>query len=184
MYLLLDASTIIDALQIEGLQLWGPEWERIIAVEAQRFWLFALVCGVFSGLLKMRKVVTDTPVTVTGDSLTRAKTDGNSTSTTTITEKEKTATPDETAESDPEKELQRLQNATAETGQKRREVRRRLHGLGRNVVANALDVVLPGVIVGWVDASPGTVGLAMFTTTVLTGMDVWQRCGREVLGKY
>ena len=132
----------------------------------------------------MRKVVTDTSVTATGNGLAHAETNGHRITNTTTTEKEKTATPDETAESDPEKELQRLQNTTAETGQKRREVRRRLHGLGRNVVANALDVVLPGVIVGWVDASPGTVGLAMFTTTVLTGMDVCQRCGRQALGKY
>lgn len=50
-------------------------------------------------------------------------------------------------------------------------------------MANALDVVLPDVIVGWVHASPGTVGLAMFTTTVLTGMDLSERCGREALGK-
>ena len=54
--------------------------------------------------------------------------------------------------------------------------------LGRTATANALDVVLPGVAVGWINASPGTVGVAMFVTTILTSMDVWERCGREVRG--
>lgn len=54
--------------------------------------------------------------------------------------------------------------------------------LGRAATANALDVVLPGVTVGWIKAEPGTVGVAMLVTTVLTSMDVWERCGREVRG--
>lgn len=79
-------------------------------------------------------------LTAIGDGLTHAKTDGNSTTTTTITEKGKAVEPDETAESNPEKELQRLRNNTAETGKRRGKFAEDV--LGRNVVANGLDVVL------------------------------------------
>ena len=149
MYFLLTASTIIDALRIEGLKLWAPEWERSINIEAQRFWLFALVCGLFSGLLQMIKIQVYAPEFMQG------KAEGNSAAT---TGKEKMEKMDKPAES-----------------------RRELIGLARNVAANALDIILPGVGVGWIDVSPGIVGLAMFSTTILTGIDVWERCGREVL---
>ena len=43
--------------------------------------------------------------------------------------------------------------------------------LGRNAAANALDIVLPGGIVGWRDA---IVVLAMFSTIILTSIDVWE----------
>ncbi|RWA10472.1 hypothetical protein EKO27_g4631 [Xylaria grammica] len=61
-----------------------------------------------------------------------------------------------------------------------REIRSKISGLGRRVVSDTLDITLPGSVVGWVPVSTGTVGLAMFVTTVLTSMDIWERCGREV----
>ncbi|GAB7334979.1 hypothetical protein MBLNU13_g06847t1 [Cladosporium sp. NU13] len=50
----------------------------------------------------------------------------------------------------------------------------------RKLMTCLLDLPLPGTIVGWIPASPGTLGLLMLTTSVLSGFDVWQRCGREV----
>ncbi|KAK3319624.1 peroxisomal biogenesis factor 11 [Cercophora scortea] len=145
MYLLLDASTIVDALQVEGLRLWTPEWERTMFVEGQRFWLFALVCGLFSSLLKMRAVVVER-------SRHFAVAGGES-----------------------EKKGSRTA-ASVHVAQTEKQNRRQLV-LGRKAVANALDILLPAVIVGWVDISPGVVGLAMFVTTILTGQEVWERCG-------
>jgi hypothetical protein len=43
-----------------------------------------------------------------------------------------------------------------------------------------MDLGLPGSVVGWVPLSPETVGWLMLGTTVLTGMEVWERCGREL----
>ncbi|KAK3690420.1 peroxisomal biogenesis factor 11 [Podospora appendiculata] len=143
MYLLLDASTLVDALQVEGLRLWTPEWERTMFVEGQRFWLFALVCGLLSSLLKMRAVVV-------------------------VERSRRVVVP----KGECEKKSTSVQ-VTAENQTKR------LLVLGRKAVANALDIVVPAVIVGWVDVSPGVVGLAMFVTTSLTGQEVWERCGGE-----
>lgn len=145
MYLLLEVPAIVTELKIEGLQLWSPEWDRTVAVEAQRFWLFALVCAALSGMVKMRRIQQAEPAAEGKGGSDSGKAEGSSTA------------------------------VVAEKFQ--REKARKMRGLARSVVANTLDIVVPGVVVGWVKVSPGVVGLAMFVTTILTGMDVWERCG-------
>jgi hypothetical protein len=49
----------------------------------------------------------------------------------------------------------------------------------RRVVADAMDLAVPGSVVGWVPLGPGMVSSLMLESTVLTGMEVWERCGRE-----
>lgn len=196
MYLLLEASTIVEALQIEGLAIWTPEWTRILTIEAQRFWLFSLVCAVLSGLLKMLKVMAYTPVPEVGDVFSEEKekkTDAapaaaattNSASADSGITEEKAKETGEEESFDMVKEQERLrrivQKRKAGRVLWRRAVRAQIHGLGRNVAASALDIVLPGTAVGWVNADTGTVGVAMFVTTILTGLDVWERCGRELM---
>ncbi|KAK7992764.1 hypothetical protein PG996_012207 [Apiospora saccharicola] len=197
MYLLLEASTMIEALQIEGLAVWSPGWASTLAIEAQRFWLFSLICAVLSGLLKMLKVMAYTPVPEVGDVFSEEKekkTDTAPAATTTtattasadsgVTEKESEKETGEEEAFDMVKEQERLrrivQKRKAGRVLWRRAVRAQIHGLGRSVTASALDIVLPGTAVGWVNADPGTVGVAQFVTTILTGMDVWERCGREL----
>jgi hypothetical protein len=136
MYLLLDAPAIVSELKIDGLQLWSPETDRAVMVEAQRFWLFALACGAMSSFLKMQRL--------RREAYKPKKTEKT----------EKTDKADKTV-------------AAARTKQ--------IYRHARGVAANSLDIVLPGVIVGWIDADPGTVGLAMLVTTLLTGMDAWER---------
>jgi hypothetical protein len=50
----------------------------------------------------------------------------------------------------------------------------------RKLIADVMDLAVPGSVVGWVPLSPEMVGLLMLGSTVLTGMEVWERCGREV----
>ena len=50
----------------------------------------------------------------------------------------------------------------------------------RRLVADVMDLGLPASVVGWVPLSPETVGWLMLGSTVLTGMEVWERCGREL----
>ncbi|KAK6086654.1 hypothetical protein SCUP515_00220 [Seiridium cupressi] len=180
MYLLLETSTMVDALQIEGLRVWTPEWERVVTIEAQRFWLFALVCGVLSGLLKALKVLAYTPVPAMGDVTQSEKIGGKDDTKDGEIANEKQAE----EEFDVKKEQQRMKTIVNKARKRRvlwrKEVTTKLHGLGRSIVAGALDIVLPGTIVGWINADPGTVGVVMFVTSVLTGLDVWERCGREV----
>lgn len=154
LYLLLDASLIVDALKIDRFGVWTPEWERAITVEAQRFWLFALVSGVVSAGLKMVDVWALQPTVAV-----------------------EVMAPEEKSELKEKEESEKLvEKKDAEAAA----VRKQIRVLQRDLVANALDIVLPGVVVGWIQATPGIVGLAMFTTTILTMQGVWERCGKTV----
>ncbi len=53
-------------------------------------------------------------------------------------------------------------------------------GKGLRLVADVLDLAVPGSVVGWVPLGQGTVAWCMLGSTVLTGWEVWERCGREV----
>ncbi|KAI0009157.1 peroxisomal biogenesis factor 11 [Xylariaceae sp. FL0662B] len=168
MYLLLEASTIVDALQVDGLAVWGPEWEPRVGVEAQRFWLFALVCAAGAGLLRIRDVLASAPAPAPAAGPQRVE-----------KEKGKGKGKGKADEGGARGDLKRER---AGADRQRSEVRAKVYKLGRGVIANVLDITLPGSVVGWVKADSGTVGLAMFVTTILTSMDVWERCGREVAG--
>jgi hypothetical protein len=202
MYLLLEALTILDAHRIPGLAPWGPERERALTVEGQRFWLFALVCGVLSGLVKMLKVLAYTPLPAPVPSSTSTSTSGygfadagagGSNAGEREMAKEPTGGEDRGGKGDDgekewdlKREQARLRRVVQDHKLRRlawrREVRSKISALGRRVVSDAVDITLPGSVVGWVNADTGTVGLAMFLTTMLTSMDVWERCGREIAG--
>ena len=117
MYFLLETLTFPDVLGVPGVNIWGAEWGKVLRVESQRFWLFALVCGATAGALKVK-----------GGGV---------------------------------------------------EGRKRYRTL-RKMVANVLDVPLPGVVVGWVPVSDGTVGVCMLLSTWLTASEVWEGCGEQV----
>lgn len=152
MYLLLEASTTVDALGISGLSVWGREWTILINIEAQRFWLFALVCGALSGCVKILSLYAMAPVPETGDGFGTGE------------------------KVDQEKVKARKEQALKH----RQEVKAKSRGLLKKVVSDLLDTTIPGVIVGWMNIEPGLVGIAMLITTFITGKDVWDRCGREV----
>jgi Peroxisomal biogenesis factor 11 (PEX11) len=43
----------------------------------------------------------------------------------------------------------------------------------KQIVADSLDLLIPGTIVGWIAASPVQVGLATIISTVVTAQDIW-----------
>ncbi|KAI1341108.1 peroxisomal biogenesis factor 11 [Xylariaceae sp. FL0016] len=172
MWFLLDAATVLEALQVPGLRLWSPAWERVLAVEAQRFWLFGLACGALSGVLRMRELWTETSSSV-APTAAAAAADGRR------DEGEKQAAG---TQSDKVSAMTTANEDVSWSG-RIAQVRRKAPGLMRSTFANALDVVVPGSVIGWVKLGPGPVGVAMLVTTYLTGMEAWERCGREVSGK-
>ncbi|KAK1759587.1 peroxisomal biogenesis factor 11-domain-containing protein [Echria macrotheca] len=143
MYLLLETLHFPEALGIGGVSVWGAERARVLHVEGQRFWFFALVCGVMVGVGRV--------VELWGQE--RGQEQGG------VQDGEKK-----------EKDLE-------EVRKKRREVMRRTL---RRLVADVLDLAVPGAVVGWVPVSPGVVGVMMLGSTWLTAAEVWERCGREI----
>jgi hypothetical protein len=151
MWFLLDATTFVDALRIEGLQLWGPAMQHFITVEAHRFWLLALVYGVVSGLLKL--------------------------SISTVGAREYNFFEDASAEPANNHACDdKAESVVSSTGQAKSS-----QALWRSCVANAIDIIIPGYAIGWIKVEPGIVGIAMFVTSVLTSMDVWDRCVVDIV---
>lgn len=182
MYLLLEASTFPHALQVPGLAPWSAERERQLTIEGQRFWLFALVSGALYQALEILNVLAHTPVPATGAGFGGNGAAGNGSET---ESKEEAAVADADANNDLRKEQQRLRAIVGARKEQRRQWRREVAAktskLARGAMANALDTVLPGTVVGWIKVEPGTVAVAMLVTTILTSVDVWERCEREVL---
>lgn len=162
MYLLLEALTLIDALSLPGFALFGGHWFPILHVEAQRFWLFALVCGIGSGFLKLFKLVACGPAPHTGEGyrLSGGK--------------------DEKEMAEWERQRERMRKMVWARKEGRRvwkmEIQTRGYIIARRCVADLLDLVVPGSVVGWVKVAPGTVGACMVVSTWLTGLEIWERC--------
>lgn len=166
MYLLLETLCLVDALQVPGFSLWGSRWAPVLFVEGQRFWLFGLGCGVASGLVKIVKLLAYAPVPPTGEGYgTGEKGDGS-----------------ELAEW--EKERERLRRIMWVRKEQRKlwksNIKTKSKGLVRKCVADLLDMVMPGSVVGWWKVDQGTLGVILIITTYLTGCEVWERCGREI----
>ena len=150
MYLLLEAATIVDALGIQGLTVLGAELAFATKIEAQRCWFLALVFGALSCVLKLSK----------------AQKVARPVSEKTVDEK------DDAGKDGKRRDVEVKSHVSRTTTQQVR--------LLRKLMTCLLDLPLPGSIVGWIPASPGTLGLLMLTTSVLSGVDVWERCGREI----
>lgn len=172
MYLLLETLTLVDALQLPGLPLWGAAWTRVLHVEGQRFWFLALACGVLSGLLKVVKLVAHGPVPQTGEGYGVGGGGG---------EGEGASASDMPEWQRQREKMRRIVYARREGRRAwKREIRTRGYALARRCVADLFDLPVPGSVVGWVRVEPGTVGLVMVVSTWLTGVEVWERCGREI----
>jgi hypothetical protein len=152
LYLLLEAATIVDALGIEGLSVLGKEVAFATKIEAQRCWFLALVFGAVGCVLKISKAQKVAVAKPVAEKTVDAK--------------------DDAGKDEKSRGMQAKSQSSKMTSQQLR--------LSRKLITCLLDLPLPGSIVGWIPASPGTLGLLMLTTSVLSGVDVWERCGREV----
>lgn len=168
MYLLLETLTLLDALKLPGLSLWGPAWSSLLNIEGQRFWFLSLACGVLGGLVKLAKLVAYAPAPQTaGGEAHGGAGEGQG---------------DPMPEWKRQREkMRRLVYARRESRRAWREqIRTRGYGLARRCVADFLDLAVPGSVLGWVGVEPGTVGVVMVVSTWLTGREVWERCAREI----
>ena len=189
MYLLLETSTLLDVMAVPGFSLLGAELLPRVNIEAQRFWFLALVCGVAGSLVRLVKMFVYAGVPESGEgfgdgSRAAAKKEPPADDAAPGAE-EKTGGVGE--EDGPEawlKERERMRQALRARRELRRKliarIKTRLILLLRRLVADACDLPVPGSVIGWIPADPGMVGCFMVVSTYLTGLDAWERCGREV----
>lgn len=161
MYLFLETATLIDAMGIDGLSIWAPTNERFLKMESQRSWFFALLSGAASFVILLLQAQAEEKVLQERLNERLKEAGGNENKANGLSQRN---SPPEVAQIQERIEVLRL----------------RIFALTRKLTANCLDLALPGSVVGWIPASSRTVALCMFATSILTGWDVWERCGREV----
>ncbi|CAK7214241.1 hypothetical protein SCUCBS95973_002071 [Sporothrix curviconia] len=191
LYLILETATLLDALDVPGLAVWGPERADRLNVEGQRYWFLSLSCSVLAGVLRMANVTRDLPLPPPTEAEKEGNMgsrlgDGDGDEDNNSNGEESDAKDEKKLEALNEERLRLRRIVQGRMAQRRvwqRALRDRLVVLGRRVVADAADVLLPGTIVGWTPLAPATVGYVMGFTTLLTGYDVWLRCGREAAAR-
>ncbi|KAL1869700.1 hypothetical protein VTK73DRAFT_3037 [Phialemonium thermophilum] len=182
MYLILETMLLPDALGIDGLRLWTARWSIAggqelgawLNVEAMRFWFFALLCGALAGGLRLLDLWAFIAVPENGEGYSALDDSGLDLS----GKVKENDVGHEAADLRRKQEEERRRKEQREKSRVRRTTQFR--AVARRLVADVLDLSVPGSAVGYVKADAGTVGLAMVVTTILTGLDAWERCGREV----
>ncbi|KAL8418515.1 hypothetical protein RB594_001927 [Gaeumannomyces avenae] len=177
MYYLLETATLPDALGVPHLpRVFGPEAGGALAVEAQRFWLLALACSAASGALKVLGTYGAGAVPGTG-AAAAAGLGGDA-----VGEKE-----GEEEEEEGERKKRREEEEEGERKKRREEEKAKVKAAQqanaakrrvclRKMVADLLDIALPGSALGWVPLDALSVSSAMLLTSILTGLDFWERC--------
>ncbi|KAK3401968.1 peroxisomal biogenesis factor 11-domain-containing protein [Sordaria brevicollis] len=170
MYLLFETLVFFSAVDLNKLSPFSRETEEFLNVEGQRFWFFALVCGVLAGVVRLWEDYRRQEQEQVRDGRDNSA------------EKEKGSVEEEDeAEDEHVKQLkeEERQRAAVEQKKERDAARKgRRTRILRRIVADLLDIPQPGAVVGWTPFLPGTVGVMMIGSTLLTGMEVWDKCSR------
>ncbi|KAK1993341.1 AoPex11B, partial [Colletotrichum falcatum] len=182
----IESLTLPDLLGVPRLEVFGAARTKALNLEAQRFWLLALVSGVLANLVRMLKAFAYAPVPQhghgygTGEQAQQAQQKAGDAA-------GEKAGGDGDEKLDWQAERARLRAIVVKRREERKRWRRnvasQVRSLGRKVVTDSLDCFIPGAVLGWVNVQPGTVGVAMLITTFLTGRDIWERCGAAVKAK-
>ncbi|KAK1728611.1 uncharacterized protein BDZ83DRAFT_570070 [Colletotrichum acutatum] len=193
----LESLTLPDLLGVPQIAYFGAGRTRALNIEAQRFWLLALAAGVFANLTRVLKAFAYAPVPQHGHGYGTGEKPGEkkdavkdgaekeaAAAASAVSDEKKSGEGGEDEKLDWEAERTRLRAIVMKRREDRkrwrREVAVKVKSLGRKIFCDSLDCLIPGVILGWVNVQPGTVGIAMFITTVLSSRDIWDRCGATV----
>ncbi|KAF6798891.1 AoPex11B [Colletotrichum sojae] len=159
MYLLTEALTLVDALQVDDLAPLGKANERVLKIEAMRFWFVALVAGICATLLRLYGTLRQDSPAEKAPSSTEAVPNHS------LRNPSQSVEPSDKSRNTSEGPLSDKRGPTSrDTGK-----------LLRKLSALSFDVFIPGSVLGLVPAKSGTVGLAMICSSILTGLDVWDR---------
>lgn len=157
---MLETVTLLDLLDVDHLVVFGRKEADKLNIDAQRFWFLGLYLSAMATSVRLVKILALSPVPAADDFGTK--------------EDEKLST---------EEKKKLLQKKKEEKKQWAKNVSEQTTGLVLKLLADVLDLVIPASVLGWVQVETGLVGVAMFCSSVLTGLDVWRRCGREVAAK-
>lgn len=166
---MLESVTLLDLMAVDHLEPFGKTSAKEINRQAQMFWFAALYASVLTTCIKVFRLFAHTAVPQSGTGYGIGEDPMKQ-----VSEKPSTK----------EEEREQIKAANARSKAERKawmiEVNQRVGSLGLKLVSDMLDLVLPSTAVGWISIDPGLVGSAMLCSTVISSMDVWARCGRQV----
>ncbi|KAJ3960354.1 hypothetical protein N0V92_003026 [Colletotrichum tropicale] len=148
----LESLTLPDLLGVPGLAPFGAARTKALNVEAQRFWFLALACGIAANVVRMTKAFAYAPVPQHGEGYGTGQSPAVDTDNLGAKEK-KEGEGEEPEKMDLNAERQRLKALVVKRREGmrrwRRQVAFKVKTLGRKVVSDTLDCLIPGVILGW-----------------------------------
>ncbi|KND88677.1 hypothetical protein TOPH_06772 [Tolypocladium ophioglossoides CBS 100239] len=168
MFGLMESATLLDLARVDGVALFGADKAVRLDAEAQVLWLVALYASALGSGIRLLRLFACRPVPQTGEGFGTAL------------EKEPGAAPGDEAEKERVKMKELAQRRKEERKTWLKEFNDKAGALGMKLLAEMLDLVIPATSIGWIKVDVGFVGVVMFCSTVLTGMAVWAKCGKQL----
>ncbi|POR37355.1 Uncharacterized protein TPAR_02430 [Tolypocladium paradoxum] len=168
MFGLMESATLLDLARVDGVALFGAAEAVRLDAEAQVLWLVALYASALGSGVRLLRLFAYRPVPQTGEGFG------------TVLEKEPGTAGGDEVEKERAKMRELAQRRKEERKTWLREVNDKAGALGMKLLAEMLDLVIPAASIGWIKVDVGVVGVAMFCSTVLTGMAVWAQCGKQL----
>lgn len=169
MYGLLETVTLLDILDIPGLSFFDQAQCKSLNDQAQMFWFVALLASVLSS---SRKLLGASGKPLTAD--TNKSQGRDEVSAEGVKNSSQEAKPEDIVKTSSKsvKDLHQQKTAQLKTS-----TSRETQSVFVQAVSDSLDMLLPASAVGWIDMDKGKVAIAMLITTLITGRNVWKRCG-------
>ncbi|KAM5350525.1 hypothetical protein ACJ41O_007030 [Fusarium nematophilum] len=190
MFGMMETLTLLDLCGYEGLRFFTEEKYKEIDYQMQLFWFAGLYTSVLASGIRVYRLLSTKPASLTSENASTSSvenTDGLVSAENELSEKKADDNKTEDEKDDLNKERERLKGIVAKRKEERRVWLQRIGKegavLGRSIISDALDMILPGTAVGWVHTGPGLVGMVMFFTTLTTGMAVWEKVGQGLQKK-
>ncbi|KAF5010885.1 hypothetical protein FDECE_2979 [Fusarium decemcellulare] len=185
---MMETLTLLDLCGIDNLRIFTEEKYQEIDYQSQLFWFAGLYTSVLVSGIRVYRLFSTRPGSVSAESVSTSSTENTAelvSAEKELSEKAGAVTESEkTSEDDLNKERQRLKGIVTKRKEERRAWLQMLGRegtvLGRSIISDGLDMILPGTTVGWVKVEPGLVSMVMFFTTLTTGMAVWERVGQKL----
>ncbi|PTB67203.1 hypothetical protein BBK36DRAFT_1168696 [Trichoderma citrinoviride] len=172
---MLESVTLLELLEIDQLEIFGPEQTASLNYQAQYFWLIALCISLFRSGTRLLHLLGNRKM-IPGPSSSRDE-----------GEKENSQ---KVGEHQNGGEVSSSRNGVAthvkgteycmEAKSGATEPGDAVSSLVMKILADALDLLLPATAVGLVELDSAAIAKAMIISTVITANDVWVRCGKEM----
>ncbi|KAL6911088.1 peroxisomal biogenesis factor 11 [Trichoderma evansii] len=180
LYGMLESMTLLDLLEVDGLEIFGAEQTADLNYQAQIFWLVALCISLFRSSITLLRCLGKqaTPHASSnhgseeknssekGDQKGDGPLTGNGSASKVPGANQQNGSGDQVA------------SKSGATGSKEA-----IPSLMLKLVSDTMDVLLPATAIGLVKIHPAAIALAMIISTAITANDVWARCGKEMRGR-